>query len=350
MRVVQPAFPGAGRDRPAPGTTERGRRATLPPPITTVAGVRLRTARLSGGRLRRPLPLDHSTRRGSWQLRPSASHAPVAQRRDPTRAAHVAELNDTGHVAVAEREELRSMTSLDIQRGMPRRPTSEESALKPRPPPSHRRSRLIEQMGDALPRQAVAARVAERIVGRGFALFAAASPRNWSASAPRPPPSRPPAAGAAPRWSCATSRPSTSRTVPLPGTSDRDRLRRYASAAQMLVHDRPDGRNYTGEGSGVSRGEVTEHIEVGGRPGGRRDDTFGGPPRARARLGSVWPLVDVGIPEEVEHGIRRKWNIDSGGSGTANPGSGTANPEEVEHRFRRKWNSGSGGRERSSVA
>ena len=30
---------------------------------------------------------------------------------------------------------------------------------------------LIEQMGDALPRQAVAARVAERIVGRGFALF-----------------------------------------------------------------------------------------------------------------------------------------------------------------------------------
>ena len=58
----------------------------------------------------------------------------------------------------------------------------------------------------------------------------------------------------------------------------------------------------------------------------------------------------VGIPEEVEHGIRRKWNIDSGGSGTANPGSGTRNPEEVEHRFRRKWNSGSGGRERSSVA
>ena len=58
----------------------------------------------------------------------------------------------------------------------------------------------------------------------------------------------------------------------------------------------------------------------------------------------------LGIPEEVEHGIRRKWNIDSGGSGTANPGSGTRNPEEVEHRFRRKWNSGSGGRERSSVA
>ena len=82
MRVVQPAFPGAGRT-----ARRRGRRsevaATLPPPITTVAGVRLRTARLSGGRLRRPLPLDHSTRRGSWQLRPSASHAPVAQRRDP---------------------------------------------------------------------------------------------------------------------------------------------------------------------------------------------------------------------------------------------------------------------------
>ena len=54
--------------------------------------------------------------------------------------------------------------------------------------------------------------------------------------------------------------------------------------------------------------------------------------------------------DQVEHGIRRKWNIDSGGSGTANPGSGTRNPEEVEHRFRRKWNSGSGGRERSSVA
>ena len=58
----------------------------------------------------------------------------------------------------------------------------------------------------------------------------------------------------------------------------------------------------------------------------------------------------LGIPEEVEHGIRRKWNSDSGGSGTANPGSGTRNPEEVEQRFRRKWNSGSGGRERSSVA
>ena len=48
------------------------------------------------------------------------------------------------------------------------------------------------------------------------------------------------------------------------------------------------------------------------------------------------------IPEEVEHGIRRKWNSESGGSGTAIPGSGTripgsgtANPEEVEQRFRR---------------
>ena len=78
---------------------------------------------------------------------------------------------------------------------------------------------------------------------------------------------------------------------------------------------------------------------------------------ARARRTKVdWALEvaglleGVGIPEEVEHGIRRKWNIDSGGSGTANPGSGTRNPEEVEHRFRRKWNSGSGGRERSSVA
>ena len=56
------------------------------------------------------------------------------------------------------------------------------------------------------------------------------------------------------------------------------------------------------------------------------------------------------LHSQVEHGIRRKWNSDSGGSGTANPGSGTRNPEEVEHRFRRKWNSGSGGRERSSVA
>ncbi len=77
---------------------------------------------------------------------------------------------------------------------------------------------------------------------------------------------------------------------------------------------------------------------------------------ARARRTKVdWALevaglLEVGIPEEVEHGIRRKWNSDSGGSGTANPGSGTRNPEEVEHRFRRKWNSGSGGRERSSVA
>ena len=29
--------------------------------------------------------------------------------------------------------------------------------------------------------------------------------------------------------------------------------------------------------------------------------------------------AQLGIPEEVEHGIRRKWNIDSGGSGTAVP-------------------------------
>ena len=65
----------------------------------------------------------------------------------------------------------------------------------------------------------------------------------------------------------------------------------------MLEHDRypwippeigrPDGRNHRGEGSGVSRGEGTEHIEVGGRPEGGRDDTFGGPPRAWARLGSA---------------------------------------------------------------
>ena len=41
-------------------------------------------------------------------------------------------------------------------------------------------------------------------------------------------------------------------------------------------------------------------------------------------------------PEEVEHRIRRKWNIESGGSGTSNP-------EEVEHRIRRKWNIESGG-------
>ena len=60
------------------------------------------------------------------------------------------------------------------------------------------------------------------------------------------------------------------------------------------------------------------------------------------RFAKRWPS-GMGIPEEVEHGIRRKWNIDSGGSGTSIP-------EEVEHRFRRKWNSGSGGRERSSVA
>ena len=39
--------------------------------------------------------------------------------------------------------------------------------------------------------------------------------------------------------------------------------------------------------------------------------------------GSEYPAVVIpvlmGIPEEVEHGIRRKWNIDSGGSGTAVP-------------------------------
>ena len=74
-------------------------------------------------------------------------------------------------------------------------------------------------------------------------------------------------------------------------------------------------------------------------------------PGTELAIGGVYhAALDLGIPEEVEHGIRRKWNIDSGGSGTANPGSGTRNPEEVEHRFRRKWNSGSGGRERSSVA
>ncbi len=35
--------------------------------------------------------------------------------------------------------------------------------------------------------------------------------------------------------------------------------------------------------------------------------------------GAQVPKRQVGIPEEVEHGIRRKWNIDSGGSGTAVP-------------------------------
>ena len=43
---------------------------------------------------------------------------------------------------------------------------------------------LIEQMGDALPRQAVAARVAERIVGRGFALFV--EPLAQAAAGPGP--------------------------------------------------------------------------------------------------------------------------------------------------------------------
>ena len=81
-------------------------------------------------------------------------------------------------------------------------------------------------------------------------------------------------------------------------------------------------------------------------------DSVSGSPLRAALVCGVHLLRSglLGIPEEVEHGIRRKWNIDSGGSGTANPGSGTRNPEEVEHRFRRKWNSGSGGRERSSVA
>ena len=49
----------------------------------------------------------------------------------------------------------------------------------------------------------------------------------------------------------------------------------------------------------------------------------------------------VRIPAEVEHGIRRKWNIDSGKWNTE---SGKWNTESG------KWNSGSGGRERSSVA
>ena len=38
------------------------------------------------------------------------------------------------------------------------------------------------------------------------------------------------------------------------------------------------------------------------------------------------------ISEEVEHGFRRKWNIDSGKWNT-DSGSGTLIPEEVEHRF-----------------
>ena len=49
----------------------------------------------------------------------------------------------------------------------------------------------------------------------------------------------------------------------------------------------------------------------------------------------------LGIPAELEHGIRRKWNVDSGGSGTSIPGSGTripgsgtSIPAEVEPRFR----------------
>ena len=65
----------------------------------------------------------------------------------------------------------------------------------------------------------------------------------------------------------------------------------------------------------------------------------------------------LGIPAELEHGIRRKWNVDSGGSGTSIPAEVEHRFREVEHgfrevehRFRRKWNRGSGGRERSSVA
>ena len=49
----------------------------------------------------------------------------------------------------------------------------------------------------------------------------------------------------------------------------------------------------------------------------------------------------LGIPAEVERRFRRKWNVDSGGSGTSIPGSGTripgsgtSIPEEVEPRFR----------------
>ena len=73
---------------------------------------------------------------------------------------------------------------------------------------------------------------------------------------------------------------------------------------------------------------------------------------ARSRSGTTarWTCVFRGEYPRPHWVFRRKWNTESGGSGTANPGSGTRNPEEVEHRFRRKWNSGSGGRERSSVA
>ncbi len=47
-------------------------------------------------------------------------------------------------------------------------------------------------------------------------------------------------------------------------------------------------------------------------PAGRR-------PSTRCATPSTTSTAGVGIPEEVEHGIRRKWNIDSGGSGTAVP-------------------------------
>ena len=48
---------------------------------------------------------------------------------------------------------------------------------------------------------------------------------------------------------------------------------------------RPDGRNHTGEGSGVSRGRGRSTSKFGGRPGGRRDDTFDGPPRGAGTPG-----------------------------------------------------------------
>ena len=58
---------------------------------------------------------------------------------------------------------------------------------------------------------------------------------------------------------------------------------------------RPDGRNHTGEGSGVSRGRGRSTSKLAGDQGGGEMTRSTARRGARARLGSVWPLVDVTV-------------------------------------------------------
>ena len=53
---------------------------------------------------------------------------------------------------------------------------------------------------------------------------------------------------------------------------------------------RPDGRNHTGEGSGVSRGRGRSTSKLAGDQGGGEMTRSTARRGARARLGSVWPL------------------------------------------------------------